>query len=109
MAISRDPQLLELVVRENIGIESCLTSNYQTHTVDDLRCHPLPLFLEAGARVCLNTDDPAVENTSLPQEYALASQCLGLAGSQLEQLKRHAIEMAFLSFQEKQQLLQETS
>jgi len=59
---------MSYMVNNNIAIESCLTSNYQTGTVKDLATHPLKTFLKHGIKACLNTDDPAVQGieTFLP-------------------------------------------
>lgn len=100
----KDQALLDHMVKCNIGLESCLTSNYQTGTVQDLTKHPIKQFLANGNLVCLNTDDPAVENTEIKQEFALAKQLLGFGETEFKQLQENALSMAFLSDNEKQQL-----
>lgn len=100
-----DPYLLDHLVSYNIGIESCLTSNYQTGTVSDLTKHPLTTFLEKGVRVCLNTDDPAVSGIELKNEFNVAKQQLNFTTEQFRQLQLNAVEMSFLSDNEKKALL----
>lgn len=100
----QDPYLLDHLVRYNIGIESCLTSNYQTGTVTQIDKHPLSQFLQHGILACLNTDDPAVSNIELKHEFDVAKQVLKLTDEQITQLQLNAIDMAFLSDQEKQAL-----
>lgn len=39
-----DPALIEYLVKHQIGMESCLTSNIQTSTVPSLAQHPLKPF-----------------------------------------------------------------
>lgn len=68
-----DPKLMDYLAQHRIGIESCLTSNLQTSTVDSLATHPLKRFLEHGILACINTDDPAVEGIELPYEYEIAA------------------------------------
>jgi adenosine deaminase len=93
-------------MRENqISIESCLTSNYQTGTIKDLSVHPLKTFLANDLMVCLNTDDPAVENIELEGEFHLARKVLGLNSDQITQLQRNAVQMSFLSESEKEALV----
>ncbi len=101
----QDPYLLDHLVSYNIGIESCLTSNYQTGTVTDLTQHPLTIFLEKGVRACLNTDDPAVSGIELKHEFDVAKQMLNLTTQQFKQLQLNAVEMSFLSDNEKNALL----
>jgi len=104
VACASDEKLMEYMVKHNIAIESCLTSNYQTGTVADLSQHPIKIFLENDLLVCLNTDDPAVENIELKHEYGLAKNLLGLRNEQLKQLQLNALTASFLSDSEKKQL-----
>lgn len=105
VACASDPKLMDYMLENQISIESCLTSNYQTGTIKNLAEHPVKTFLAKGLLVCLNTDDPAVENIELTDEYQLAQQVLGLTIDQLSQLQRNAVQMSFLSAQEKTVLL----
>lgn len=99
-----DPKLMEFLANNNIGIESCLTSNIQTSTVASFESHPIKTFLEYGVKVCLNTDDPAVEGIELPHEYEVAAPKVGLTQEQLRQIQINGLDLAFLSDAEKQAL-----
>jgi adenosine deaminase len=101
VACAEDQKLMEYMRDNQISIESCLTSNYQTGTIKDLATHPVKTFLANNLTVCLNTDDPAVENIELIGEYQLAEEVLGFTSEQMEQLQRNSVEMSFLSTQEK--------
>ena len=97
---------MDYMHKHQIGIESCLTSNYQTGTIKDLSNHPIKTFLANGLNVCLNTDDPADENIELKDEFNLATNLLKFNGKQITQLQNNAIEMSFLSDKEKESLRQ---
>ncbi|MBY8074678.1 adenosine deaminase [Vibrio fluvialis] len=99
-----DPQLMDYLAKHRIGIESCLTSNIQTSTVESLALHPLKRFLEHGVLACLNTDDPAVEGIELPYEYEVAALQAGLSQEQIRQAQLNGLELAFLSDSDKQAL-----
>lgn len=99
-----DPKLMAFLAKNNIGIESCLTSNIQTSTVASFESHPIKTFLEYGVKVCLNTDDPAVEGIELPHEYEVAAPKVGLTQEQLRQIQINGLDLAFLSDVEKQAL-----
>ncbi|MUK46173.1 adenosine deaminase [Aliivibrio fischeri] len=99
-----DPKLMEYLAKNNIGIESCLTSNIQTSTVASFESHPIKTFLDYGVKVCLNTDDPAVEGIELPHEYEVAAPKIGLTPEQLKQIQINGLDLAFLSDSEKQAL-----
>lgn len=100
----QDPKLMDYLAEHKIGIESCLTSNIQTSTVESLQNHPLKQFLEHGVLACLNTDDPAVEGIELPHEYEVAAPQAGLSQEQIRQAQINGLELAFLSDSEKQAL-----
>jgi adenosine deaminase len=106
VACANDQKLMDYMLKHQIGIESCLTSNYQTGTIKDLTQHPIKTFLANGINVCLNTDDPAVENIELEDEFNLATNLLKLSEKQITQLQNNAIEMSFLSDKEKEILRQ---
>lgn len=97
----QDPKLMDYLAKHRIGIESCLTSNIQTSTVESLATHPLKTFLEHGVMACINTDDPAVEGIELPHEYQVAAPKAGLSAAQIEQAQINGLELAYLSQSEK--------
>ncbi|MDO6500266.1 adenosine deaminase [Photobacterium sanguinicancri] len=99
-----DPKLMDYLAENNIGIESCLTSNIQTSTVESYQSHPVKQFLDHGILACLNTDDPAVEGIELPYEYEVAAPKVGLSQDQIRQTQINGLELAFLSDNEKQNL-----
>ncbi|WP_162062270.1 adenosine deaminase [Vibrio taketomensis] len=99
-----DPKLMDYLAENQIGIESCLTSNVQTSTVDSLANHPLKQFLEHGVMACINTDDPAVEGIELPHEYEVAAPLAGLTPAQIRQAQINGLDLAFISEGEKQAL-----
>lgn len=100
-----DPRLMEYLRDNRIGIESCLTSNIQTSTVDSLVNHPIKRFLESDILACINSDDPAVHGINLTYEYTVVAPQVGLTSVQIEKMQLNAVEMAFLSTSEKEQLL----
>ncbi len=100
----RDPGLMDYLAEKRIGIEANLTSNVQTMTVPDLASHPMKAFLERGLLATLNTDDPGISAIDLPYEYEVAAPAAGLSLEQIHQAQRNALEVAFLSGQEKAEL-----
>jgi adenosine deaminase len=99
-----DEKLLDYMLEQDIAIESCLTSNFQTGTIKDLSKHPIKQYLDKGLRVCLNTDDPAVQGIEIKHEFLLARNTLGLTDSEITQLQKNALAASFLSESEKQSL-----
>lgn len=107
VACQHDNKLMDYMRDNDIAIESCITSNYQTGTVTDIDNHPIKTFLANELLVCLNTDDPAVQNIELKHEFNLASSKLKLNDSQISQLQQNALNASFLSENEKQTLLKQ--
>ncbi|WP_137297764.1 adenosine deaminase [Psychromonas sp. SP041] len=99
-----DLKLMDYLVANNIGIESCITSNIQTSTIADITQHPIKTFLNHGVMASLNTDDPAVEGIELPFEYEVAAPKAGLSLEQIKQTQINGLDIAFLSAAEKQAL-----
>jgi adenosine deaminase len=99
-----DPRLLDALAEKRIGVESCLTSNVQTSCVPDYRSHPLKTFLQHGIPATINTDDPGISAIDLRYEYNVAAPQAGLDEALIRQAQANALEVAFLSPEEKRQL-----
>ena len=72
-AISDPGVIRELVARE-IVCDVCPVSNLRTGAVRSLDEHPLGAMLDAGVLCSISTDDPAMFDTDLTREYAVAEQ-----------------------------------
>ncbi len=90
-----DPVLVRHLTEWRIPLEICITSNLRTGAVASLREHPLRRLYEAGVRVTLNTDDPAMFGTTLEREYELAATDFGFTQRELIEVARNGFEFAF--------------
>ncbi|WP_417344648.1 adenosine deaminase [Ferrimonas sp.] len=102
----QDPRLLAFLKEKGIGIESCPTSNVHANSVADYQVHPIRTFVEQGLKVCLNTDDPGVSANSIPFEYQMARERIGLSEAQLRTIQQNGAELAFISDSDRRALLQ---
>lgn len=100
-----DPAVIDLIHDRHIGIETNLTSNVQTSTVESFAAHPLKRFLEADLLATINTDDPGISAITLEHEYQVAAPAAGLSRRQISQAQANALETAFLHPLDKQSLL----
>ena len=100
-----DPALLDYLAEKQIGVESNLTSNVQTSTVPDYASHPLKTFLEHGIPATINTDDPGISAIDINYEYDMAVEKVGLSVEQVRQAQQNALQVCFLSEEEKQALV----
>ena len=99
-----DPDLMQFMLENGIGIEANLTSNFQTSTVSDYASHPLKQFLELGLLATINTDDPGISGIDLKHEYEVAAPAAGLSQAQIRQAQKNSLQVAFLSADEKANL-----
>jgi adenosine deaminase len=104
-----DPALLDYMAKHRIGIEANLTSNIQTSTVAGYATHPLRQFLQSGLLATINTDDPGISGIDLHYEYDVAASEAGLTQEQIRKAQMNALEVAFLTSTEKEQLLAKKS
>jgi adenosine deaminase len=99
-----DTELLDYIAEHGIGIESNLTSNVQTTTVDSYMSHPLKQFLQHDIRATINTDDPSISGITLTHELEVAAPAAGLTPDEIIQAQKNALNVAFLSQEEKNYL-----
>lgn len=96
--------LLERVKKEGIPLEMCITSNVQTHVVDNFESHPLKKFYDSGIKVTINTDDRAVSGIDLTNEYDVAVNRLGFDISDLIKIIHNGISALFIPNKNKVEL-----
>jgi aminodeoxyfutalosine deaminase len=100
----RDASVMALLRERRIPLEVCPSSNVSTGLLARFEDHPLPQLLDAGLRVTLNSDDPAMFGTSLQEEFQRAARCFQLNRATLAGLCRNAVRASFLSAEEKEKL-----
>src|SRR5229473_1329102 len=102
IAAINDPELMDLLEERKIPLEICPGSNMKTAalarqlrredvTIED---HPLPKLLRHGIPIVLSTDDPAMFQTTLHEEYVNAAR-MGLQEDELTRIVDMGFEHAF--------------
>lgn len=100
-----DEVFMDYLAENKIGIEMCPTSNLQTKAVENLKQYPLHEFLKHGMLVSINTDNMTVSQTTIKNEFDLLENEYALLPSEKTQLLKNAVDMAFLTEEEKHSLL----
>ncbi|KAM6936976.1 N6-Methyl-AMP deaminase [Xenentodon cancila] len=98
--------LVDKVVKNNIPLELCLTSNVKGQTVPSYSQHHFKYWYQLGHPSVLCTDDKGVFCTDLSQEYELAASTFGLSREAVWTLSQRAIDCCFAEESVKQQLRQ---
>jgi adenosine deaminase/aminodeoxyfutalosine deaminase len=101
LSIARDAELIEVLAQKQVPVEVCLSSNLRTGVCADIREHPVKKMFDEGLMITLNTDDPAMFQTSLNREYELAGEEFNFSDEHLRELARNSFEASFLPAEKK--------
>jgi aminodeoxyfutalosine deaminase len=107
LAAARDPELMEVMAEKQVPVEICISSNLRTRACQELPQHPVRKFFDQGLMITLNTDDPAMFQTSLNREYEIAQQEFNFSAEHLRELARNSMESSFLPVEKKLRFLQQ--
>jgi adenosine deaminase len=100
-----DPGLVAELRDRQIPLEVSPTSNVCLHVVPDFDHHPLPRLIEEGLYITLNSDDPAMFNTTLTHEYVRSARSFGWDIDRVESLVMNAARAALLPVDQRAQLI----
>ncbi len=98
-------QLSQYILDKRIPLEICLLSNIHTGAVDKMENHPFGELFCIGFRVFLNTDDRLMSDTTLTNEYLMASKVFGLDLDKIEKLTINAMKSAFCFHKERLRII----
>ena len=98
---AKSEKAIKILKEKQVLLEICPTSNLHTGVVGSLDVHPLKMFYEKGVPVSINTDDPAVSNITLTDEYFNAVTQMGFCEDDLKELNLTALEHSFHPDKEK--------
>ncbi|VDB96742.1 unnamed protein product [Peniophora sp. CBMAI 1063] len=106
-SLVKHPKLMEICRERGIAIEVCPISNEILRLCSSMPAHPLPILLNNGIPVSLNSDDPAVFN-SMGMSYdfyqvIVSSEISGL--STLAQLALDSLQYSVLPDEQKKQAI----
>jgi adenosine deaminase len=96
-----DPQLVAFLRDNHLSLDVCPTSNVRTGAVAALADHPVRRLFDAGVPITLSSDDPALFETNLTQEYLLLADHFGFTREELVQVSLNGVHASFLPEAEK--------
>lgn len=99
-----DISLINRLIDDKILLEVCPTSNIQTNIVNSYKEHPIKKLYDKGVKVCINTDNRTVSNTTLTEEYNHLINDLNFDISDIIKMNLNAIDGSFLTKNQKKEL-----
>jgi aminodeoxyfutalosine deaminase len=105
LTAQQDADLIQELAQRQVPVEICVTSNVKTGVCPNLSEHPVRRYFDEGLMVTINTDDPAMFETSLSREYQLVQENFGFSDEHLRELARNSFEAAFLPAEKKLEFL----
>ena len=91
-----DPELIKKLVEDQITLEVCVTSNYQTKVVESIEVHPIRKLFDAGVRVTINSDNMTVSDTNIQKEIEILKTMFGFQKEELMKMEQYAADAKFL-------------
>jgi adenosine deaminase len=101
-------RLAAYVRDRRIPLELCPTSNVHTGLAASIADHPIDLLRRLRFRVTVNTDNRLMSDVTLSSEFAALDAAFGIGLGEMEWLTLNAMKSAFLPFDERLRLIDET-
>jgi adenosine deaminase len=95
VAAIRDSALMDRLVRDQVVLDVCPSSNVGVGEFPSLEAHPMVAFWRAGVNMTISSDDPPFFGTTLTDELRHLVRLGGLTRDDLAVLQRRAAEAAF--------------
>lgn len=107
VAAIHELDLLARLVREQVPLDVCPSSNVAIGLFPTLEAHPVAAYWRAGANMTISSDDPPFFGTSLTDELRHTVRLAQLTRADLAELQRRAVRNSFASQATKAAVLSE--
>jgi adenosine deaminase len=95
VASVHDPEVLARLIREQVPLDVCPSSNVRIGLFPTLEAHPVARFWRSGVNMTISSDDPPFFHTTLTDELRHVVRLAGLSRDDLVTLQRRAIGVSF--------------
>jgi adenosine deaminase len=85
-----DTSVMELLAKRKIQVNVCPTSNIKLSVTDSYKTHPIRRMFDAGVRVTINSDDYAIFQSSVSEEFLSLYQAGVFNPAELEQIRQNS-------------------
>jgi adenosine deaminase len=95
---ANDPEVLQLVLDKGILLEICPISNIRVNSalLSSIADHPVRKLLDAGVKLCINTDDPGMFDSNIVDEYELLVKHHKFTAKEFHLCNLNALDASFL-------------
>lgn len=109
ISIFGDPELVRRLADRRLPFTVCPNANVRINpdVCASLAEHPYPRMREAGLLATLNTDDPALTNLDLTQEYLGSAEAFGYDWARLVEIAHDGVDGSWLDEGERRRIHQE--
>jgi adenosine deaminase len=91
-----DPSLVSYLVKEQIHLEVCPSSNLQTNIFSSLKAHSLGALRQQGVSLSISTDARMITPVTLSSEYQRVAEAFGWGRSEFLDCNLQALQVAFV-------------
>ncbi|GAC1646788.1 MAG: adenosine deaminase [Acidobacteriaceae bacterium] len=102
---AHDEDLMRILAERQVPIEICYSSNLRTGCCPGPHAHPIRRYFEEGLMVTINSDDPAMFQSTLLEEYERVQERFEFSDEHMRELARNSLEASFLPPERKAELL----
>lgn len=88
-------ELMQEIAKKGITLEICYSSNLTTKAVNSAVAYPIKLFLQQGIKICINTDNLTVSDTSIQKEFSLLRRDFNISKEQQLEFLLNAADASF--------------
>ncbi len=93
------------LIKQNILLELCPTSNIQTNAISTYNMHPIKKMYNDNMSISINTDNSTVSNVSITDEYIKLYNVFNFTLDDFKKMNEMAIKHAFINDEEKERLI----
>jgi len=96
-----DPRLINYLREKQIPLEMCVVSNIKTQVCKSFKEHPVRNYFKNELMVTINSDDPAMFDTSITKEYLVLIEKFGFSLEEIRKVNFNSIKASFMTDREK--------
>lgn len=100
--IAHEPAVMNMVRLQGIPLELCVSSNWLTQAIPDIKAHPIRKLMEAGIAVTINSDDPGIFGIDLVHEYEILAKLYQFTEAEFNQCNDVAAQASFIPLMKRQ-------